>query len=185
MKQLKIILSVSFVVIASVAFAVEKPAKAPKSIKFLQLVLTANSGLVTKENNAYRLVLAGVNANVSYFTNRPRRVVGSMPTGYFLKRWIKPPPHDFVATPPNAAITYFAPAQETIIVTLMKPTYDIKKQQLQFTIQPLPGVAIKEGKIDKPVIFLAEVTICGTLGAWGNLPGEKQLDQDCHQNAEN
>src|SRR3990167_7216014 len=91
-------------------FAADEPVTTqtkPKVLnKFLQFILKAKSGAVVKNDQAYYLKLQGVEGSVIYFTNRPRRIANTMTTGFFLKRWTKPPPHAFTSDPPNAAVIY-------------------------------------------------------------------------------
>lgn len=160
------------------------PAKPVIINKFLQFVLPANSGVVlpAQQKGSYELKLMGVDANVVYFTNKPRRIVGSMTTAFFLKRWVKPPPRDFISNPPNALVTYVGEGsrQTNFIVQLTQPIYNEQTHALSFVIKPLQTSQIMPSQINKPVIVMSEVAVCGVLGAWGNLPGEKQYDVECH-----
>ena len=165
--------------------------KAPTLItKLLQFTLKAKSGAiktVDSSQSLYQLDLQGVDGNVLYFTNRPRRIVDSMTTRFFLKRWLKPPPRDYSTVPPNAIIIYpdkRSGMLATSVVILMNPVYDATRQTLQFTIKPTAGNLNLPPVIKMPVITMAEITVCGVLGSWGNLPGETQYDVECHKQAQ-
>ncbi|ARG97737.1 hypothetical protein B6N58_08715 [Legionella micdadei] len=112
--------------------------------KFLQFILPAASGSIGKDtlSGFSRMQLVDVDTQVTYFTNHPRRITGSMATGFFLKRWIKPPPRDFTANPPNAMVTYIDDSkqlQQFFIVQLIAPLYQESTRTLSFTIKQLPG----------------------------------------------
>lgn len=161
-------------------------AATPPAAKFLQFVLMAEHGQTLKQSNGQvQLQLTEVNDAVYYFTNRPRRISGMLPTGFFLKRWIKPPPHDFVSIPPNAALLYEYHGKQTLQVVMLKtPVYDADTHSVTFTLMSLSGSRlVLPDKIQHPVITFAEVTVCGLLGSWGNLPGEQQSDVSCHEAA--
>jgi len=155
--------------------------------KFLQFILPAASGSIGKDtlSGFSRMQLVDVDTQVTYFTNHPRRITGSMATGFFLKRWIKPPPRDFTANPPNAMVTYIDDSkqlQQFFIVQLIAPLYQESTRTLSFTIKQLPGSPPLPTKIKQPAIIMSETAVCGVLGAWGDLPGEKQNDAQCHSN---
>ena len=162
----------------------------PKVItKFLQFIIRAESASVKAIDNnklIYQLELQGVDTSVLYFTNRPRRITDYMTTRFFLKRWIKPPPHDFITNPPNAAILYIdkiTNRQQTALVLLNNPVYIPNQQRLFFMIQPITGNKLTLPLfLEKPVIVMGEITVCGVIGAWGDLPGEEKSDIECHKN---
>src|SRR5690349_18685301 len=67
-----------------------------KSTKLLQFVLTGQQARFKSKdesNRRYLLELKDVKSDVVFFTNRPRRIADTMKVGFFLKRWLKPPPH--------------------------------------------------------------------------------------------
>ena len=109
-----------------------------------------------------------------------------MTTRFFLKRWIKPPPHDFISNPPNAAILYLDKntlRQQTDLVLLRNPIYIPEQERLLFMIQPMTGNKLSLPPfLEKPIITLGEITVCGVIGAWGDLPGEEKSDIECHKN---
>ena len=56
------------------------------------------------------LTLYDVPRQTMYFTDRPNRVVGNMPTEKFVARWgTDKGPNGFATVPPNAAVTVFQP----------------------------------------------------------------------------
>jgi hypothetical protein len=86
----------------------------------LLFVQSADSALITPVgDDTYTLELRDVASNVTYFTDRPGRDTGTMPTDLFIERWSEG--HDsFADDPPNAAVT--VADEDTIwVIELMHP----------------------------------------------------------------
>jgi hypothetical protein len=95
------------------------------------------------------MTLHGVPAQTMFFTDRPHRVVGNVPTDKFVARWTTDTgPNGFATVPPNAAVTVFRPdGAKTAIVELSNPrldgnklSYDVKVLQGIASLQPAEGV---------------------------------------------
>jgi hypothetical protein len=95
------------------------------------------------------MTLHGVPAQTMFFTDRPNRVVGNVPTDKFVARWTTDTgPNGFATVPPNAAVTVFQPdGAKTAIVELSNPrldgnklSYDVKVLQGIASLQPAEGV---------------------------------------------
>jgi hypothetical protein len=95
------------------------------------------------------MTLHGVPAQTMFFTDRPNRVVGNVPTDKFVARWTTDTgPTGFATVPPNAAVTVFQPdGAKTAIVELSNPrldgnklSYDVKVLQGIASVQPAEGV---------------------------------------------
>ena len=95
------------------------------------------------------MTLHGVPAQTMFFTDRPHRVVGNVPTDKFVARWTTDTgPNGFATVPPNAAVTVFQPdGAKTAIVELSNPrldgnklSYDVKVLQGIASVQPAEGV---------------------------------------------
>jgi hypothetical protein len=95
------------------------------------------------------MTLHGVPAQTMFFTDRPNRVVGNVPTDKFVARWTTDTgPNGFATVPPNAAVTVFQPdGAKTAIVELSNPrldgnklSYDVKVLQGIASVQPAEGV---------------------------------------------
>jgi hypothetical protein len=76
-----------------------------------------------------------------FFSDRPNRVVGNVPTDKFVARWTTDKgPDGFATSPPNAAVTLFQPdGAKTAIVELTNPKLDGK--DLTYNVKVLQGVA--------------------------------------------
>jgi hypothetical protein len=95
------------------------------------------------------MTLYDVPAQTIFFTDRPNRVVGNLPTDKFVAKWTTDKgPNGFATVPPNAAVTLFQPdGVKTAIVELSNPrldgnnlSYDVKILQGIASAQPAEGV---------------------------------------------
>jgi len=116
------------------------PMAAPANYLFLQ---NASSGILkaTKEHGTYQLVLQNVQPNVTYFSDRPNRITGSITLDTFLKEWQKK--NGFKTDAPNVGIEgiklhAFSRDQEvSVIMILSNPIYDKKSNSLTYTARAL------------------------------------------------
>ena len=122
--------------------AAAQPKVAPMSYLFVQTAakIDYKGGVLT---------LYDVPRQTMYFTDRPNRVVGNMPTEKFVARWVTDKgPNGFATVPPNAAVTVFQPdGPKTAIVELSNPridgnnlTYNVRILQGIGSTQPATGV---------------------------------------------
>jgi len=90
------------------------------------------------------MTLHDVSPQTIFFTDRPNRVVGHVPTDKFVARWTEDKsPNGFVANPPNAAVTVFQPdGPKTAIVALTNPRYD--GNSVAYTVRVLQGIGPAE-----------------------------------------
>ena len=95
------------------------------------------------------MTLSDVPSQTMFFTDRPNRVVGNVPTSAFVSRWTTDKgPNGFATNPPNAAVTVFqSDGAKTAIVELRNPrldgnklSYDVKVLQGISSTQPAEGV---------------------------------------------
>ena len=95
------------------------------------------------------MTLSDVPSQTMFFTDRPNRVVGNVPTSAFVTRWTTDKgPNGFATNPPNAAVTVFqSHGPKTAIVELRNPrldgnklSYDVKVLQGISSTQPAEGV---------------------------------------------
>ena len=87
------------------------------------------------------MTLYDVPKQTMFFTDRPNRVVGNLPTDKFVARWTTDTsPGGFASNPPNAAVTVFQPdGAKTAIVELSNPRLDGNK--LSYNVKVLQGIA--------------------------------------------
>jgi hypothetical protein len=121
--------------------------KAQPSLLFVQMAQKidykesdADSGVMT---------LYDVPSQTMFFSDRPNRIVGNVPTSAFVSKWTtERGPNGFASNPPNAAVTVFqADGAKTAIVELRNPrldgnklSYDVKVLQGISSTQPAEGV---------------------------------------------
>jgi hypothetical protein len=91
-----------------------------------------------------------------FFTDRPNRVVGNLPTDKFVARWTEDKsPGGFAVNPPNAAVTLFQPdGAKTAIVELTNPRMDGNK--LSYNVKVLQGIA--SAQPSQGVVFIDNYT---------------------------
>ena len=95
----------------------------------LLFVQEAQSGsLVPAVNGTWTLTLDGIVPYTLYFSDRPDRIAGFVTTDMFISNFTW-------SVPPNAAITIpgGAAGQDTMMVTLSNPQYDLQAKRLVYT----------------------------------------------------
>jgi hypothetical protein len=86
---------------------------------FVQTFATGTISPKEDEVGAYLLELTGVSAQTIYFSDRPQRIVGAVPTAAFLAGLGFTP-----ADPPNAALIAQTPGgEDVVVVELFDPVY--------------------------------------------------------------
>ena len=87
------------------------------------------------------MTLYDVPHQTMFFSDRPNRVVGNVPTETFVSKWTTDKgPDGFASDPPNAAVTVFQPdGAKTAIVELTNPRLDGNK--LSYNVKVLQGIA--------------------------------------------
>jgi hypothetical protein len=86
---------------------------------------------------SYLLTLEGHSGQTIYFSDRPDRIVGAMPTGEFLEGLGFTP-----ANPPNAALVgEFEAGDGIVVLTLTDPVYDAETDTLTYGAELLEGFA--------------------------------------------
>jgi hypothetical protein len=87
------------------------------------------------------MTLHDVPSQTIFFTDRPNRVVGNLPTNAFVAKWTTDKgPNGFASNPPNAAVTVFQPdGIRTAVVELSNPRLDGSK--LSYNVKVLQGIA--------------------------------------------
>jgi hypothetical protein len=124
------------VTVAQGATPVATPVTSDEAVfLFVQASFTSGT-LAANADGSYALTLLGAPAQSLYFSDRPARIVGSMPTERFL---------DVLgfeeSDPPNAALVIQADAENTdvIVFELTAPVYDAATGSLAYTAVLLEG----------------------------------------------
>ncbi|MGD9711658.1 MAG: hypothetical protein AB7V46_06280 [Thermomicrobiales bacterium] len=98
---------------------------------------TANGTPVAGGGASYLLTLEGHSGQTIYFSDRPDRIVGAMPTEDFLENLGFTP-----VNPPNAAlVAEFAVGDGVVVLKLINPTYDAETRTVTYGVELLEGFA--------------------------------------------
>src|SRR5882757_6380157 len=122
----------------------------PPTVKKVSLLyaLEAGSGMLVPEKgkgSSYRLVLEGLDRNVTWFSDRPARRSGSFAVPILARSWKG---FGFTSDPPNAALTYSEKgggSARTVIVEISHPS--LARGRLSFAVRVLDPKAIKAGNL--------------------------------------
>ncbi len=108
------------------------------------------------------MTLYDVPSRTMFFTDRPNRVVGNIPTDKFVAKWTTDKgPKGFASQPPNAAVSVFQPSGvQTAIVELSNPRLD--GNNLSYNVKVLQGIA--SAVPAEGVLFIDDYT--GDWPAW-------------------
>jgi hypothetical protein len=91
-----------------------------------------------------KLRMKGVAPATLFFSDRPKRVAGHIPTSVVIDSWGVGGDDSFVADPPNATLSILVGYQpQEIVVVLEKPVYS--GDDLTFDVKVLEGVASAKG----------------------------------------
>lgn len=127
--------AISVAVAPSTGAAEEKPAGEQVSLLYS---LTGDAGsmrLLPGSGNRYAFTLSGADERIVWFSNRPARHSGTLPTAGFVEQWTG---LGFAEDPPNVAITVHEPdgATDTIVAVMRKPSIN-KSGTLRATMEVL------------------------------------------------
>ena len=129
----------------------------------LLFIQTAKEAVISKNrsnNGKFVLTLKGVNPEIAYFSDRPKRIAGKTSIQIFLNEWSRGS-QSFKADNPNAALvtrlshsSSHGDSQENMVV-LTNPRYDPRRNTLSYDIEPISNnSAIEEGVHKDPVLFI-------------------------------
>ena len=92
--------------------------------------------LTPGSDDVHTLTITGVTAQTLYFSDRPNRVTGAMPTTTFVGAG-----HAFADDPPNATLIghpeVCGDAEEAVVVELLEATYDAASATLTYQVRLL------------------------------------------------
>lgn len=96
--------SYAIALILAISCAYAAPKKDTSKAQWL-FVMRAETASLTKTDKGFELTLKNTLPNVLYFSDRPVRKAGLMPTAIFMKDWLNAK-SSFQADPPNAALLF-------------------------------------------------------------------------------
>lgn len=135
-----------------------------QNILFIQ---TAREAIIDRDlgetTGVYTLTLKGVQPNLAYFGDQPKRLAGKVPLNTFLSDWsrgrgaIK---NSNAAGALNGALvtTSTTPSNVTDVseslIMLSEPVYNARTQELKFTIRNISGTKLETGRHQSPILFI-------------------------------
>ena len=126
------------------------------------MVMNAETGEFQPAGDSYTLTLAGVDAEMLAFTDRPEREAQTWDTSEFLDYWA----NEFDGDPPNAVINANG---VQVAVTLSDPRVGMSARDdgavtpsagaVTFTATPLPGQEPPTSVINQPTLFIDDIFV--------------------------
>lgn len=115
--------------------------KEPPKTEKVQMLFVQNAQQAELNNN--KLILKGMSPTTLFFSDRPDRIAGHMPTAEILPLW-KDGKDSFTADPPNATLSIFGKSEITdVVVELRNPV--LKADELTYDVKVLNGPAMAKG----------------------------------------
>lgn len=130
-----------------------KASATTKTAPDMLYIQTANNAIVKqlgKTTGSYQLTLTDVNPMVTYFSDRPARLVGQIGNATYLQTWNQGGKQSFNKDAPNAVISGVAMVNGkgesvNIVMTLSNPTVNAKNHTITYTAKSLSST---ESKLD-------------------------------------
>ena len=133
MKKITKILLFTFLASCSTLLFAQAKQVDTLKVMFVQNAKSASITPIKNQKQKYKLTLKGLPKNISYFSDRPRRVAGLMPMAKYLEVWNQNTPNSYKSNPPNVAIET-AKLTKSIIGSLSAPKYDAKHHSMTYTL---------------------------------------------------
>ncbi len=104
----------------------------------------AQSGTISKINDTtYTLDLNDVSDKTILFSDKPNRIVTPISTGNFIGNWSTGKDSFAVDTPNAVLVVHDLEGQDTAIIELLNPVYDIEKKTLRYDATPDNATSIE------------------------------------------
>ena len=119
-----------------------QPEEKEESLLFVQTAMTGSFAPVADAEDTYLLTLRDVSRSTVWFSDRPYRDAGHIPTEQLIANW-GVGDESFASIPPNAALDILDGSEEAdlIIITLQDPVYDSSNNVLQYRVKVVTDVA--------------------------------------------
>lgn len=132
---------------ATPAVVAASPVASPTPSADVSLLFVQTGGATTLTPGAddiHTLTMTGVTAQTLYFSDRPNRVTGAMPTGTLVEAWADA----FAGDPPNATLIGHSEiggdTEEAVVIELLEPAYDAASATLTYQVRLLGAEAIAD-----------------------------------------
>lgn len=133
----------------------------PVATDDVELLFIQGAGATTLApgtGDVHTLTMSVATAQTLYFSNRPNRVTGAMPTETFVAAF----PAAFGDDPPNAALVGHldsgADEEEVVVLELMNPTYDVASGTLSYEVVLLSADTVTEGAYESEPLSALDAT---------------------------
>lgn len=156
----------SFTLISASFAGLQTTNHSPINVSFVQSATSSKFATIDATSGVYKLTLKNVNPRITYFSDRPNRVIGQFSTQQYLAKW-KQGKDSFNADAPNAVLNAaFHDANDNdqfvnVFVTLSKPVYNANKNIFTYEAkllndnrQPLTGADLHHA-----VLFIDEACL--------------------------
>lgn len=141
-------------------------ADSPVNVSFVQSADVSKLTAINTKTGTYKLSLKNINPHVTYFSDRPNRVIGQFTMAQYLAKW-KQGKDSFNVDAPNAVLNAaFHTANDedqfvNVFVELSNPVYSIRERKFSYDVkllnnnrQPLNGVELHHA-----VLFIDEACL--------------------------
>lgn len=118
------------------------PSKTPADVLYIQTANNANLNAVDKNAQSFKLTLSQVNPMVTYFSDRPERVVGQIGNAVYLQTWNQGGKQSFDKDAPNAVVSGVAKvngSSETVnvVMELSNPIVNVGAHTITYDAKSL------------------------------------------------
>lgn len=140
----KILTTISFVLLLFSTSLWTITASAEQQTDYLFIQQAKEGKLVaTQDKNTYKLVVKGLDSYIMYFSDRPVRTAGLIPTPDFYKQWNEKVASGFQSDAPNAGLVGVKlhklkeGKDSEVAITLSNPQYDAAHNTVTYTAKIL------------------------------------------------
>jgi hypothetical protein len=124
------------------------PSKTPADVLYIQTANNASLTQLNKSKQSYQLTLSGVNPMVTYFSDRPERLVGQIGNAVYLQTWNQGGKQSFDKDAPNAVVSGVANVNGksknvNVVMELSNPVVNMKKHTITYDAESLSSTETK------------------------------------------
>lgn len=118
------------------------PNKTPADVLYIQTANNASLKTMDKKAQSYQLTLSEVNPMVTYFSDRPERVVGQIGNAVYLQTWNQGGKQSFDKDAPNAVVSGVAKVNDktetvNVVMELSNPVVNVTAHTITYDAKSL------------------------------------------------
>jgi hypothetical protein len=166
-KLLLLIGAISLCLSVGITNALPAATSNQKDITLLYVLHAEKGQIVKTQDNQFQLKLYDVSDDITYFSDRPNRIVGDVTIKQFTNRWIVGD-NSFKVNNPNAALVGVLDMVQSgsrkskdRFIVLSNPSYDADKDTLSFTIKSINKDKLSVEKFKNISLFI-DPSLCGS-----------------------